>query len=145
MFDRFNEHARRAIFFARYEAGSLGSRFIDTEHLLLGVLREDRVLSTRLPAGSGEKIRQRIFSGVSGREKISGSVGANSDSEAGVECVTAVAIAVRRHFRRNSGSRRQIHAATSRLCISWRICSVLTELVARYVKHCGETTTAIVS
>ncbi|HLK19109.1 MAG TPA: Clp protease N-terminal domain-containing protein [Bryobacteraceae bacterium] len=74
MFDRFTEHARRVIFFARYEAGSLGSHFIDTEHLLLGLLREDKVLPTRLPSGAGEQIRQRIFAGSSEREKISGSV-----------------------------------------------------------------------
>jgi len=36
MFERFTEGARRAIFFARYEASQYGSRFIETEHLLLG-------------------------------------------------------------------------------------------------------------
>lgn len=75
MFDRFTEHARRVIFFARYEAGSLGSHFIDTEHLLLGALREDKVLPTRLPSGAGEQIRQRISAGLSQpREQIAQSV-----------------------------------------------------------------------
>jgi ATP-dependent Clp protease ATP-binding subunit ClpC len=41
MFERFNEKARRVVFFARYEASQYGSSFIDTEHLLLGLWRED--------------------------------------------------------------------------------------------------------
>jgi hypothetical protein len=41
MFEHFNEKARRAIFFARFEAGNYGSSHIDTAHLLLGIARED--------------------------------------------------------------------------------------------------------
>jgi hypothetical protein len=75
MFDRFTEPARRAIFFARYEAGSFGSPFIDTEHLLLGLIREDKVLPARLPSGAGERIRKRIETNLSEpRRKISNSV-----------------------------------------------------------------------
>ncbi len=40
MFEKFNEHARRSLFFARYEASRARSRVIATEHLLLGLLRE---------------------------------------------------------------------------------------------------------
>jgi len=40
MFEKFNEHARRSLFFARYEAGRARSRVIGAEHLLLGLLRE---------------------------------------------------------------------------------------------------------
>ena len=40
MFERYSEQARRALFFARYEAGRLGSRTIESEHVLLGILRE---------------------------------------------------------------------------------------------------------
>ena len=40
MFERYTELARRALFFARYEATQLGATAIETEHLLLGVLRE---------------------------------------------------------------------------------------------------------
>jgi len=40
VFEKFNEKARRALFFARYEASKLGSRVIESEHVLLGVLRE---------------------------------------------------------------------------------------------------------
>src|SRR5437588_4742728 len=38
------EKARRVIFFARYEAAQFGSPYIETEHLLLGLLRENAAL-----------------------------------------------------------------------------------------------------
>ena len=38
MFEKYNEKARRALFFARYEASKLGSRVIEAEHVLLGIL-----------------------------------------------------------------------------------------------------------
>ncbi len=40
MFERFNEHVRRSLFFARYEASRVSSRSISTRHVLLGMLRE---------------------------------------------------------------------------------------------------------
>lgn len=40
MFERYTETARRSIFFARYEASTFGSPAIESEHLLLGLLRE---------------------------------------------------------------------------------------------------------
>jgi hypothetical protein len=40
MFELFSEPARRALFFARYDASVLGSTSIETEHLLLGILKE---------------------------------------------------------------------------------------------------------
>ena len=48
MFERYTERARRAIFFARYEATRFGSDSVETHHLLLAVLREDRDLARRL-------------------------------------------------------------------------------------------------
>ena len=40
IFERYTEKARRVIFFARYEASQLGAPHIETEHVLLGLLRE---------------------------------------------------------------------------------------------------------
>jgi ATP-dependent Clp protease ATP-binding subunit ClpC len=40
MFERYSEESRRALLFARLEAGRAGSGTIETEHLLLGLLRE---------------------------------------------------------------------------------------------------------
>jgi ATP-dependent Clp protease ATP-binding subunit ClpC len=47
MFERYTERSRRVIFFARYEALQYGSQVIAPEHILLGLMREDKTLSTR--------------------------------------------------------------------------------------------------
>ncbi len=44
MFERYTEKARRVIFFARYEASQFGAPAIEPEHLLLGLMREDKTL-----------------------------------------------------------------------------------------------------
>jgi ketosteroid isomerase-like protein len=64
MFERYTETARRVIFFARYEASQYGSSVIASEHILLGLLREDRTIMRRF-AGftqSGPEIRSEIES-----------------------------------------------------------------------------------
>lgn len=48
MFEKFNESARRAIFFSRYEASRVGQRVIESQHVLLGVLRETDAVTTEL-------------------------------------------------------------------------------------------------
>lgn len=60
MFERYTEKARRVIFFARYEASQFGSHEIDTEHLLLGLIREDKSLLRWIPKLNAEDIRQKI-------------------------------------------------------------------------------------
>ena len=61
MLQRYTEHARRTIFFARYEASQFGAHSIETEHLLLGLWREH---GGSLLFSSGktalEEIRQEI-------------------------------------------------------------------------------------
>jgi ATP-dependent Clp protease ATP-binding subunit ClpC len=47
MFERYTEKARRVIFFARYEASQFGAPYIETEHLLLGLLQENKALAFR--------------------------------------------------------------------------------------------------
>ena len=42
MFERYTEKARRVIFFARDEASQLGASSINAEHILLGILRDDK-------------------------------------------------------------------------------------------------------
>ena len=76
MFERYTEVARRVIFFARYEASVHGSRTIETEHLLLGLLREDKKLLQRLleRPDVDEEMRARIKSRIPSREKISTSI-----------------------------------------------------------------------
>ena len=63
MFERYTERARRVLFFARYEASQLGSISIETEHLLLGLIREGKGLTSRIFARSHlslENIRKEI-------------------------------------------------------------------------------------
>jgi hypothetical protein len=76
MFERFNERARRAVFFARGAACEYGNPIIGTEHLLLGVLREDRALLTSLPGrfDAASDIRTEIQSGIIRGERIASSV-----------------------------------------------------------------------
>jgi enamine deaminase RidA (YjgF/YER057c/UK114 family) len=77
MFERYTEEARRALFFARYEASQLGSVSIETEHLLLGLIREGKALagrvSPRLPLPL-EEIRKDIEGRTIVRGKIATSV-----------------------------------------------------------------------
>jgi ATP-dependent Clp protease ATP-binding subunit ClpA len=47
MFERYTEKALRVIFFSRYEASQFGASQIGTEHVLMGLLREDRKLTAR--------------------------------------------------------------------------------------------------
>src|SRR5450759_2726175 len=77
MFERYTERARRVIFFARYEASQLGSVSIETEHLLLGLIREGKGLTSRIFARSHlslENIRKEIEGRTVFREKVSTSV-----------------------------------------------------------------------
>ena len=76
MFERYTEKARRVIFFARYEASQFGSPYIESEHLLLGLLREDKALTNRFlrSHASIESIRKQIEGRTTIREKVSTSV-----------------------------------------------------------------------
>ena len=76
MFERYTEKARRVIFFARYEASQFGSPYIESEHLLLGLLREDKSLTNRFlrSHASIESIRKQIEGHTTIREKVSTSV-----------------------------------------------------------------------
>src|SRR5687768_11621343 len=75
MFERYSERSRRIIFFARYEALQYGSPVIAPEHILLGLLREDKTVTARyLSKGSvvgTEKIRAEIEDRIVVRDRIS--------------------------------------------------------------------------
>ncbi len=77
MFERYTERAKRVIFFARYEAAQLGSNSIDTEHLLLGLVREGKGLPSRIFAKSQlslESIRKDVEGRIVIRDQVSTSV-----------------------------------------------------------------------
>jgi ATP-dependent Clp protease ATP-binding subunit ClpA len=91
MFERYTEKARRSIFFSRYEASQFGSSYTETEHLLLGLLREEHALANRLfrshPAA--EWTRRQIDDHSTRREKVSTSVDLPLSHEC--KCVLAYA------------------------------------------------------
>jgi ATP-dependent Clp protease ATP-binding subunit ClpC len=74
MFERYTEKARRVIFFARYEASQFGSQHIETEHLLLGITREDKALTNRFLHSHAASIREQVESATTAREKTPTSV-----------------------------------------------------------------------
>jgi len=91
MFERYSEKARRTVFFARYEASQFGSSYIEPEHLLLGILREERSLIPLLRVPSAEGLRKKIEDRLGPpREKISTSV----DLPVSHECKRALMYAV---------------------------------------------------
>jgi ATP-dependent Clp protease ATP-binding subunit ClpC len=72
MFERYNERARRALFFARYEASEIGGQEIETEHLLLGVLREGKGMASRVLVRSHlslTSVRDEVASRVPVRDR----------------------------------------------------------------------------
>src|SRR5881296_1148663 len=91
MFERYTEKARRVIFFARYEASQFGSPYIETEHLLLGLLREDKQLTNRFlrSHASIESIRKQI----EGRTMIPDKVSTSVDLPLSQECKRVLAYA----------------------------------------------------
>jgi ATP-dependent Clp protease ATP-binding subunit ClpA len=60
MFERFTIEARRAVFFARYEASVLGSTEIECTHMLLGLLREARSMLQGFAHMSLDLVRKQI-------------------------------------------------------------------------------------
>src|SRR4026209_1030334 len=77
MFERYTERARQVLYFARYEASQLGSISIETEHLVLGLIRRSSALPSRIFARSHlslESIRKEIEGRTVFREKVSTSV-----------------------------------------------------------------------
>ena len=77
MFERYNEEARRALFFARYESSQYGALAIAPEHLLFGILREtgpvlERILSTA--PETIETIRTSVADRIQRQEQVSASI-----------------------------------------------------------------------
>ncbi len=76
MFERYTETARKVIFYGRFAASQAGSEYVDTEHLLLGILRADPPLARRIfkTQRNIESVREQIEKQAPAREKISVSV-----------------------------------------------------------------------
>jgi ATP-dependent Clp protease ATP-binding subunit ClpA len=91
MFQRYKQRARRVIFFARYDASRFGSPQIESEHLLLGLVREDEALLSRvLSSGiSDESIRTQVLK----RAPMGDDVPMTVDLPLSEECKRAMAYA----------------------------------------------------
>jgi ATP-dependent Clp protease ATP-binding subunit ClpC len=89
MFEKYTEKARRVIFFARYEASQFGSPSIETEHLLLGLIREDRNLTARFIPRASATI-QDIRKEIEGRTLVRGKVSTSVDLPFSEECKRAL-------------------------------------------------------
>lgn len=70
-FERYTENARRVIFFARSEAIWLSSLYIEPEHLLLSLLRENRAVVVRFLESEKaiESIQNEIANQATARER----------------------------------------------------------------------------
>jgi hypothetical protein len=99
MFERYTEKARKVIFFARCEASQFGSPYIETEHLLLGLLREDKALVNGFLRSHAavESIRKQIENHTTIRKKVSTSV----DLPLSHECNRVLAYAAEESERMN--------------------------------------------
>ena len=76
MFERYTERARRSIFYARELVSVYGSMIINTEHVLLGILREDPNVIARFlpPSKTNEDIRAEVEKGIVAKPKIPTSI-----------------------------------------------------------------------
>jgi ATP-dependent Clp protease ATP-binding subunit ClpC len=77
MFERFTESARRVLFWARYEVSQLGGSTIETGHVLLGLVREDKGIVAHVLSAShvsAAELREEIRRRLAAPEKISTSV-----------------------------------------------------------------------
>ena len=64
MFERYTERARRSIYYARELVSEYGSITIETEHLLLGILREDpNIIRRFLQSKTNDEIRAEVAKG----------------------------------------------------------------------------------
>jgi ATP-dependent Clp protease ATP-binding subunit ClpC len=77
MFERYTERARRVLFFARYETSQFGSPSIESEHMLLGLIREGKGVANQILDRSHlplESIRNEIERRAVVRRKVPTSV-----------------------------------------------------------------------
>ena len=82
MFERFTERARQVVVLAQDEARALKHNYIGTEHILLGLVRENEGVAARILLdfdADAEKIRNEIIRMLSGSGRRQGA-GAGSPS-----------------------------------------------------------------
>ena len=100
MFERYTETARRVIFFARYEVSQSGGMAIESEHMLLGLLREGGAVINRFVRDATiPELRDEITGHMTAKDKVDTSV----DLPLSNECRRILAYASEEAERLNSG------------------------------------------
>jgi ATP-dependent Clp protease ATP-binding subunit ClpC len=89
-FEKFSERARRALTFAQEEAQRLGSKWIGTEHLLLGMVRERESSGVRILASLGvdqNRVRSAVefITGKGDQKREEGEVGLTPRAKRAIE------------------------------------------------------------
>jgi hypothetical protein len=135
MFERFTEGARRVIFFARYEASKYGSPYIETEHLLLGVFREDRKLAKFYPSGSDvePELRAEIEKHITRGQRIPLSL----EVPLSQECKIALKLAAEAADRLGADANSWIHRVIEPEHLLIGVISVKESLAARILTARG--------
>src|SRR5208282_1173752 len=70
MFERFAEEARQTVHFSKYTADQFGSPKIDTDHILIALLKDAGLTGHLLQSLSVEEIREEIFAGATRRRPM---------------------------------------------------------------------------
>src|SRR5687767_13620745 len=101
MWQRFTERARRVVFFAQEEAARLGENYVDTEHVLLGLVRESDSVAARILDRLGVPLG-RVRADI---ERLStrghGNLGQDMQLTAPAKRVIDLAYEEARHFNNN--------------------------------------------
>ena len=102
-FDRFTERARGVLVFAQEEARSLGHSYIGTEHLLLGLIRQDDGVAAKVLPDLGvglDKVRTAVelIIGRGGQREVSGAIGLTPRAKRVLELGVAEAGRMKVHY-----------------------------------------------
>ena len=100
-FEKFSERARKVLTLAQDEAQRFGHTYIDAEHILLGLVREEEGIAAKVLINLGvslSKLRSSLESTMEQSEKTSsGEIGLTSGAKKGIE----LAIDEARHLGHN--------------------------------------------
>jgi len=72
VFERFTDRARRVVVLAQEEARLLNHNYIGTEHILLGLFRDEQGLAARIMRDAGvtyDAVRARVIEMLTGIQK----------------------------------------------------------------------------
>src|SRR6201990_2457464 len=104
MFERFTERARQVVVLAQEEARTLKHNYIGTEHILLGLLREEEGLAARVLEGleiTVEEVRAQVIRIVgSGEEVTSGQIPFTPRAKKVLELALREALSLGHHYIR---------------------------------------------